>query len=77
MVPMALSEVFRADVVEEPSALRPHLRLVGSSDGEPSRRACQELARIERRAKVMLATWAGCGLAAVFAVAVTMVELAN
>jgi len=64
-------------VVEEPSALRPHLRLVGSSDGEPSRRACQELARIERRAKVMLATWAGCGLAAVFAVAVTMVELAN
>jgi hypothetical protein len=35
------------------------------------------LARIERRAKVMLATWAGCGLAAVFAVAVTMVELAN
>ncbi len=77
MVPMALSEVFRDDVVEEPSALRPHLRLVGSSDGEPSRRACQELARIERRAKVMLATWAGCGLAAVLAVAVTMVELAN
>ena len=77
MVPMALREVLRDDVVEEPSALRPHLRLVGSSDGEPSRRACQELARIERRAKVMLATWAGCGLAAVFAVAVTMVELAN
>ena len=74
MVKMALSEVFRDDVVQEPSALRPHLRLVGSSDGEPSRRACQELARIERRAKVMLATW---GLAAVFAVAVTMVELAN
>jgi|GEM_PF-984434 len=73
---MALHDVLRDELHDEES-LRPHLRLVGSSEGEPSRRACQELARIERRAKVMLATWAGCGLAAVFALAVTMVELAN
>jgi hypothetical protein len=74
---MALSDLLRDDVHDELAALRPHLRLVGSSDGEPSRRACQELARIERRPKVMLASWLGCGLAAFFALAVTMVELAN